>query len=90
MSPRRRSTQRSFAISFAGLVIALAACSHGSGDSANPPSRDKRMSAAEYRYGLTFVSEAFVREAFAPYFAVETYVPAAIHDFQDLAVLRRL
>ena len=51
MSPRRRSTQRSFAISFAGLVIALAACSHGSGDSANPPSRDKRMSAAEYRYG---------------------------------------
>jgi SAM-dependent methyltransferase len=42
-----------------------------------------------YRYGTTFVNERFARKACGALFDVVGLTPGAIHDFQDVLVLRR-
>lgn len=41
-----------------------------------------------YAYGITFISEAYIRREWARDFDVVAVHPAAIHDFQDIVVLR--
>ncbi len=41
-----------------------------------------------YEYGITFISEAYVREKWSKYFDVVKVCTGAIHDFQDIVVLR--
>lgn len=42
-----------------------------------------------YRYGTTFLSQAGAEAIFGQRFRVRTFVPGAIHAFQDLVVLER-
>jgi SAM-dependent methyltransferase len=42
-----------------------------------------------YEYGITFVSEQWIRSEWGKLFAVERIAMAAIHDFQDIVVMRR-
>ena len=48
----RRRTHVALSQGCVALILLVAACTNGSkGATTNPPSQDKRMSAAEYRYG---------------------------------------
>jgi hypothetical protein len=42
-----------------------------------------------YEYGITFISENYVRTKWSRFFVVEKIAFGAIHDFQDIVVLRR-
>lgn len=42
-----------------------------------------------YEYGMTFISDVYVRAEWSKYFVIEKIVPAGIYDFQDIVVLRR-
>jgi len=42
-----------------------------------------------YEYGVTFISEDYVRTKWSRFFVVENIAFGAIHDFQDIVVLRR-
>lgn len=48
----------------------------------------RRLSANRYEYGITFISEAYIRREWAKHFDVVGFCPAAIHDFQDIVVLK--
>jgi hypothetical protein len=70
-----------------GLGAARAAFDAGSGfcflrQYGHPGSR-------RYEYGNTFISEAYIARNWSRYFEIEDIVRGAIHDFQDLVVLRR-
>ncbi|WP_168170842.1 class I SAM-dependent methyltransferase [Rhodanobacter sp. C01] len=41
-----------------------------------------------YEYGITFMSEAYVRKHWAQWFEIIDYRAGGIHDFQDIVVLR--
>jgi SAM-dependent methyltransferase len=41
-----------------------------------------------FEYGITFIPEAYVRKNWRPWFEVLDYRPGALHDFQDLVVIR--
>ena len=43
-----------------------------------------------YEYGITFISPAYIAQRWSQYFEIERVVPACIHDFQDIVVLRRM
>lgn len=45
-------------------------------------------SSEHYQYGITFVSEKYVRRHWAKWFHVDAVRHGAIHDFQDIVVLR--
>ncbi len=47
------------------------------------------LTSAEYAYGITFLSENYIRKAWSLYFEIKTIVCGAIHDFQDIVVCRR-
>ncbi|MGH6850170.1 MAG: methyltransferase domain-containing protein [Methylocella sp.] len=47
------------------------------------------LTSKDYEYGVTFISEAYIARNWSRYFEVEDIVPGAIHDFQDIVVLRR-
>lgn len=49
---------------------------------------DKVIS-APFEYGITFIPEAYVREHWSKWFEIIDYRVGAVHDFQDLVVLRR-
>ena len=42
-----------------------------------------------YSYGITFISSAYIHRVWATYFDVVDIRSGAIHDFQDIAVLRK-
>jgi hypothetical protein len=42
-----------------------------------------------YEYGITFISEAYIKQRWSEYFDLETVSVGGIHDFQDIVVLRR-
>jgi SAM-dependent methyltransferase len=42
-----------------------------------------------YEYGITFIDAAYITHNWSRYFDVINILPGAIHDFQDLIVLRR-
>lgn len=46
------------------------------------------LTTSEYDYGITFISEAYITSTWAKYFDVLGVHPGAIHDFQDIVVLR--
>lgn len=42
-----------------------------------------------YEYGITFISETYIKQRWSEYFDLEKIAIGGIHDFQDIAVLRR-
>jgi SAM-dependent methyltransferase len=46
------------------------------------------LTSETYEYGITFISDSYVREEWSKHFVVEQIVHAGIHDFQDIVVLR--
>jgi SAM-dependent methyltransferase len=47
------------------------------------------LTSREYEYGVTFISEAYITRKWSRYFEVQAIARGAIHDFQDIVVLRR-
>ena len=41
-----------------------------------------------FEYGITFMPESYVRNHWSQWFEVEDYLSGALHDFQDIVVLR--
>jgi len=42
----------------------------------------------DYQYGITFISEDYIRRVWGQYFDIVRIDPAAIHDFQDIVLLK--
>lgn len=47
------------------------------------------LTSEQYRYGITFISDTYIRKNWSTLFSVEKIVCGGIHDFQDIVVLRR-
>jgi SAM-dependent methyltransferase len=47
------------------------------------------LTSENYEYGITFISDAYIRERWSSFFAIEKIEYGGIHDFQDIVVLRR-
>ena len=47
------------------------------------------LTSRRYEYGVTFISEAYIARNWSRYFELQDIVRGAIHDFQDIVVLRR-
>ncbi|MGH8136476.1 MAG: methyltransferase domain-containing protein, partial [Steroidobacteraceae bacterium] len=47
------------------------------------------LTSSRYEYGVTFISEAYIARNWSRYFELQDIVRGAIHDFQDIVVLRR-
>ncbi len=47
------------------------------------------LTSDDYRYGITFISAAYVRRVWSDYFEVVDIVDGAIHDFQKIVVCKR-
>jgi len=47
------------------------------------------LTSEEYQYGISFTGAAFVNKEWGKFFTVERIVSGAIHNFQDIVVLRR-
>ena len=47
------------------------------------------LTSETYEYGNTFISPSYIEQRWSQYFEIEKVVPGAIHDFQDIVVLRR-
>jgi SAM-dependent methyltransferase len=47
------------------------------------------LNSEAYQYGITFISPAYIAERWSRYFEIERVALGAIHDFQDIVVLRR-
>lgn len=48
----------------------------------------EKIVTGEFEYGITFIPEAYLRAHWSRWFEVVDYRSGALHDFQDLAVLR--
>jgi SAM-dependent methyltransferase len=48
----------------------------------------KYLTSDRYEYGITFISEGYMREHWSKYFDIVHFYPGAIHDFQDIVVLK--
>jgi SAM-dependent methyltransferase len=42
-----------------------------------------------YEYGITFISDTYIKQRWLEFFELETVAAGGIHNFQDIAVLRR-
>ena len=51
--------------------------------------QEGHLTSNAYEYGITFISEAYIKQRWSEYFDFETVAVGAIHDFQDIVVLRR-
>lgn len=47
------------------------------------------LGSARYEYGNTFISEPYIVQNWSKYFEIVNIVHGAIHDFQDMVVLKR-
>jgi SAM-dependent methyltransferase len=47
------------------------------------------LTSATYRYGITFIPESYIRRVWSEFFEIVSVVGGAIHDFQDITVLRK-
>ncbi|VFU08121.1 glycosyltransferase [Methylocella tundrae] len=47
------------------------------------------LTSSLYDYGVTFVNRRWIDAVWTKWFDIETIVPGAIHDFQDIVVARR-
>jgi len=47
------------------------------------------LTSEEYQYGISFTGPTYLQKQWAKFFTVERIVSGAIHDFQDIVVLRR-
>ena len=47
------------------------------------------LTSKAYEYGITFISQAYIEQKWSEYFDLEKVAIGGIHDFQDIAVLRR-
>ena len=50
--------------------------------------RTDRIISEPFEYGITFIPESYVRKEWAKWFHIVDYRSGAIHDFQDIVVLR--
>jgi SAM-dependent methyltransferase len=51
--------------------------------------QEGHLTSEAYEYGIAFISPAYIAQRWSHYFEIERVVPGAIHDFQDIVVLRR-
>jgi SAM-dependent methyltransferase len=70
-----------------GLVMARAAFDTGEGFCFLL--QHGHLTSKDYEYGVTFISEAYIARNWSKYFEVQGIVRGAIHDFQDIVVLKR-
>jgi SAM-dependent methyltransferase len=49
----------------------------------------RHFTSRRYEYGATFISEVYIARNWARFFELQDVVRGAIHDFQDIVVLRR-
>lgn len=47
------------------------------------------LTTAEYKYGISFIPDAYIGSKWSQYFQIEKIVHGAIHDFQSIVVCRR-
>jgi SAM-dependent methyltransferase len=47
------------------------------------------LTSEDYKYGITFIPESYVRRVWTEFFDVAAIVGGAIHDFQDIVVCRK-
>ena len=47
------------------------------------------LTSNDYEYGITFISEDYIKQRWSAYFDLEKIAVGAIHNFQDIVVLRR-
>jgi SAM-dependent methyltransferase len=69
------------------LTLASAALSKGSGF--HFVKQDGHLTTDDYEYGITFMSRDWIDTVWSKWYEVLKVVPGAIHDFQDVVVLRR-
>jgi hypothetical protein len=55
-----------------------------------PRVRLSRLTSDSHDYGMTFISDAYVRSNWSQLFSIEDITVGGIHDFQDIVVLKRL
>jgi len=51
--------------------------------------QDGHLTSDKYEYGITFIGEKYLRRAWAPMFESFKVISGAIHDFQDIVVLKK-
>jgi SAM-dependent methyltransferase len=51
--------------------------------------QEGHLTSSAYEYGITFISTAYIKQRWSEYFDLEAVAVGAIHDFQDIVVLRR-
>ena len=51
--------------------------------------QEGHLTSSAYEYGITLISEVYIKQRWSRYFDVETVAVGGIHDFQDIVVLRR-
>lgn len=49
--------------------------------------QDGHLTSDAYEYGITFISDRYIRNEWSRFFYVKAIRPGAIHDFQDIVVL---
>jgi SAM-dependent methyltransferase len=47
------------------------------------------LTTEQYDYGITFINESYLESVWSKYFTLDKIVFGAIHDFQDIVVLRK-
>src|SRR6266404_2910742 len=47
------------------------------------------LTSENYEYGITFISDGYIRKTWSSFFAIEKIEYGGIHDFQDIVVMRR-
>jgi SAM-dependent methyltransferase len=47
------------------------------------------LTSESYQYGITFISDPYIRENWSTLFSIEKIIHGGIYDFQDIVVLRR-
>lgn len=50
--------------------------------------QEGHLTSEAYEYGITFISENYIKEVWSEYFSVLQVASGAIHDFQDIVVLK--
>jgi SAM-dependent methyltransferase len=51
--------------------------------------QEGHLTSGNYEYGITFISPSYIEQRWSQHFEIERVVPGAIHDFQDIVLLRR-
>jgi SAM-dependent methyltransferase len=80
---------RLLGIPMSGIAQSRESFTHGNGYNFVLQS-DVHLTADNYQYGITFISADYIQNEWAQLFEIVHIASGAIHDFQDIVVLRKL